>query len=126
VGSGSTPSRPHISDQALLGRLQHGDEAALGALYDRYAPLLFSLAVRVVAIAGLPTLPPERVYQLWFARPGGPPVSGGVFRVDVRGEALTVVAIPVALEPARAVAVTEEPAPGSPAPTGQHLLDRRI
>jgi anti-sigma-K factor RskA len=79
-----------------------------------------------LAIAGLPTLPPERVYQLWFARPGGPPVSGGVFRVDVRGEALTVVAIPVALEPARAVAVTEEPAPGSPAPTGQHLLDRRI
>lgn len=79
-----------------------------------------------LAIAGLPALPPERVYQLWFARPGAPPVSGGVFRVDVRGAALAVVVIPVALEPARAVAVTEEPAPGSLAPTGLHLLDRRI
>jgi hypothetical protein len=35
--------------------------------------------------------------------------------VAARGEALAV-----------AVAVTEEPAPGSPAPTGPHLLDRRI
>jgi hypothetical protein len=46
--------------------------------------------------------------------------------VDARGEALAVAVVPVALEPARAVAVTEEPAPGSPAPTGPHLLDRRI
>ena len=79
-----------------------------------------------LAIAGLPALPPERVYQLWFARPGGPPISGGVFRADARGEALAVVVVPVALEPARAIAVTEEPAPGSPAPTGPHLLDRRL
>ena len=79
-----------------------------------------------LAIAGLPALPPGRVYQLWFARPGGPPISGGAFQVDGRGEALAVVVIPVALEPARAVAVTEEPAPGSPTPTGPHLLDRRI
>jgi anti-sigma-K factor RskA len=79
-----------------------------------------------LAIAGLPALPPGRVYQLWFARPGGPPISGGVFRADTRGEALVVVVVPVALEPARAIAVTEEPAPGSPAPTGPHLLDRQL
>ena len=48
VGSGSVPSRPVVSDQTLLGRLQQGDEAAFGALYERYAPLLYSLAVRVV------------------------------------------------------------------------------
>jgi anti-sigma-K factor RskA len=79
-----------------------------------------------LAIAGLPALPPARVYQLWFARPGGPPISGGVFRADAQGEALALVVIPVALEPARAIAVTEEPAPGSPAPTGPHLLDRLL
>ena len=78
-----------------------------------------------LAIAGLPLLPAGRVYQLWFARPGEPPISGGVFHVDDRGKALAVVVIPVTLEPARAVAVTEEPAPGSLAPTGPHLLDRR-
>ena len=79
-----------------------------------------------LAIAGLPALPPGRVYQVWFARAAGAPLSGGVFHVDGRGEALVVVVIPVALEAGRAVAVTEEPAPGSPAPTGPHLLDRRI
>jgi hypothetical protein len=68
-----------------------------------------------LAITGLPKLAPGRVYQLWFARTGAAPISGGVFGVDARGEAL-----------ARAVAVTEEPAPGSPEPTGPHLLDRRI
>jgi RNA polymerase sigma-70 factor (ECF subfamily) len=48
VRSVSPSSGQVISDQALLGRLQQGDEAALGALYDRYAPLLYSLAFRVV------------------------------------------------------------------------------
>jgi anti-sigma-K factor RskA len=37
-----------------------------------------------LAIAGLPALPPGRVYQLWFARGAGAPLSGGVFRVDRR------------------------------------------
>jgi hypothetical protein len=78
VGTGFAPSGPAISDQTLLGRLQRGDEAALGALYERYAPLLYALAVRVVGDRQL------------------------------------------------AQEVTEEPAPGSPAPTGPHLLDRRI
>ena len=39
VGSGSATFGPAISDLALLGRLRQGDEAALGALYERYAPL---------------------------------------------------------------------------------------
>ena len=48
VESGFVPSGSAISDQVLLGRLQEGDETALGALYERHAPLLYSLAVRVV------------------------------------------------------------------------------
>jgi hypothetical protein len=63
--------------------------------------------------------------QLWFARPGGPPISGGVFHVNDPGAALAVVVVPVTLEPVRAVAVTEDPDPGSLVPTGPHLLDRR-
>jgi hypothetical protein len=39
---------PAVSDQALLGRLQEGDEAALAVLYERYAAVLYSLALRVV------------------------------------------------------------------------------
>jgi anti-sigma-K factor RskA len=79
-----------------------------------------------LVIAGLAPLPPERTYQLWFARPGQPTVTGGAFRVDGRGETVAPVAIPAPLDEVRAIAVTEEPVPGSPAPTGQHLLDARL
>ena len=48
VGSVVAPSEEDTSDQTLLGRLQQGDEVALGVLYERYAPLLYSLAIRVV------------------------------------------------------------------------------
>jgi len=76
-----------------------------------------------LALAGLPPLPPDRVYQLWFARPGHPTLTGGAFRVDERGQAVAAVSIPAPLADVTAVAVTEEPSPGSPGPTGVHLLD---
>lgn len=76
-----------------------------------------------LAITGLAPLPPDRVYQLWFARPGQPTVTGGAFRVDARGRAVVAVVIPAPLDDVRAIAVTEEPAPASPRPTGPHLLD---
>jgi anti-sigma-K factor RskA len=79
-----------------------------------------------LVIAGLPPLPPDRTYQLWFARPGQPTVTGGAFLVDGRGEGIATVTIPAPLDQVRAIAVTEEPAPGSPAPTGEHLLDARL
>jgi anti-sigma-K factor RskA len=78
-----------------------------------------------LAVAGLPSLGPERVYQLWFARPGEAPVSGGPFGVNGRGEAIAAVTVPLPLAEVRAIAITEEPAPGVQAPTGKHLLDRR-
>ena len=44
----TAPSGPAVSDQTLLGRLQGGDEAALAALYERYASVLYALALRVI------------------------------------------------------------------------------
>jgi anti-sigma-K factor RskA len=76
-----------------------------------------------LAVAGLPPLPSGRVYQLWFARPGEPTVSGAAFRVDAEGGAVTPVRLPAALGAVSAIAVTEEAAPASPRPTGPHLLD---
>jgi anti-sigma-K factor RskA len=76
-----------------------------------------------LALVGLPSLPPDRVYQLWFARPGQPTVTGGAFRVNARGQTVAAVIIPAPLDEVRAIAVTEEPAPASPSPTGKHLLD---
>jgi anti-sigma-K factor RskA len=79
-----------------------------------------------LAVAGLPALGSDRVYQLWFARAGEAPISGGPFTVNPRGEAIVPVAVPLPLAEVRAIAITEEPAPGVRAPTGKHLLDRRV
>ncbi len=78
-----------------------------------------------LAIAGLRVLPRDRVYQLWFLRAGRPAVSGATFGVNAHGRAWVKAAVPASLDEVRAIAVTEEPAPGSPAPTGSHLLDAR-
>ena len=78
-----------------------------------------------LATAGLGPLAAERTYQLWFVRPGAPTVAGGTFRVDSRGRAWATITVPFSLDDARVIAVTEEPAPGSAAPTGRYLLEAR-
>jgi len=78
-----------------------------------------------LATAGLGPLAAERTYQLWFVRPGAPTAAGGTFRVDSRGRAWATITVPISLDDARVIAVTEEPAPGSAAPTGRYLLEAR-
>lgn len=76
-------------------------------------------------VSNLPPLPPDRVYQLWFARPGQPTETGGAFRVDAQGKAVAQVTVPVPLDDVSAIAVTEEAAPGVQRPTTKHLLDAK-
>lgn len=76
-----------------------------------------------LAIAGLSPLPRERTYQLWFIRAGASSISGATFTVGPLGRAWVKAAVPASLDDVRAIAITEEPAPGSAAPTGRHLLD---
>jgi anti-sigma-K factor RskA len=77
----------------------------------------------VLAIRGLPPLPTDRTYQLWFAQPDNPTRTGGAFLVNAQGEALVEITVPYPLGVITAIAVTEEPAPRSESPTGAHLLD---
>jgi anti-sigma-K factor RskA len=76
-----------------------------------------------LAVSGLAALPRERTYQLWFVRRDAPAVSGATFHVDHSGRAWAKVTVPAPLDDVRAIAVTEEPAPGSATPTGAHVLD---
>jgi hypothetical protein len=76
-----------------------------------------------LAVSGLMPLPRERIYQLWFMRAASPAVSGATFGVDPHGRAWVKVAVPASLDDVRAIAITEEPAPGGSCPTGKHLLD---
>jgi anti-sigma-K factor RskA len=69
----------------------------------------------------LPPLAADRVYQLWVIAGDNAPVSASVFRVDANGYALLTLPDD-AIVPAVTLAVTAEPAPGSPGPTGDILI----
>ena len=70
-------------------------------------------------VSGLPPAPKGKTYELW-AIAGGKPIAAGVFAVDVVGRASLPVK-PVG-GPVEVFAVTLEPAPGVPAPTGPMYL----
>ena len=67
---------------------------------------------------GMPDPGEDQTLQLWLVH-DGTPVPAGVFRPDGRGTAVAPVAGTV--RGAEVVAVTLEPAGGSPAPTGEVL-----
>ena len=65
--SGAPSSRLSAEDDAeLLRRMAAGDEAALGALYDRWSPLVHSVVLRVVNDADdAEELVEETFWQAW-------------------------------------------------------------
>ena len=99
----------------LTGTRQAKASARLFAAVDGHSGHL--------AVSGLTPLPAGRVYQLWFLRKAAPPASAATFTVDADGRAWVTVSVPGPLDDTRAIVVTEEPAPASPAPTGPRLLE---
>lgn len=79
----------------------------------------------VLVASGLQPLPPDRAYQVWFLR-GGQPTPNAVFHVARGGHGRQVVHAPGHLSDFEVVAVTPEPASGSPAPTGPIVLAGEI
>jgi anti-sigma-K factor RskA len=80
---------------------------------------------RGVVLTGenLPSLPPGRIYQLWFVPPGArAPVSAGLIRPDDTGRLTAVLNTPADVPEPAALAVTIEPEGGVPAPTGAMYL----
>jgi anti-sigma-K factor RskA len=75
-----------------------------------------------VLMAQLPRLAPGRVYQLWRIQGTNAPASAGIFTVDQQGFASAL--LPVGQQPrsGETVAVTDEPAGGSPGPTSDPLI----
>ena len=69
----------------------------------------------------LPQLDPTRVYQLWVLR-GGQPYSVGVFRVGASGAASVTMQMPANAPGVDTLAVSVEPDPGVPAPTGPIVM----
>jgi anti-sigma-K factor RskA len=76
----------------------------------------------LVYITGLPQVPADRTYQLWFVPQNANPVSAEVFNTNGDGSAMLEIALPAAAVGFKAAAVTPEPAGGLPQPTGAFAL----
>lgn len=87
--------------------------------------VLRDAAGNLVLIAILPPSAANQVYQLWLIENDAAPVSGGVFTVDAGSYGV----VPLPAESARrgiTLAITAEPAPGSPGPTSAILISGRL
>jgi anti-sigma-K factor RskA len=65
----------------------------------------------------MPTMPAVRTLQLWFMPKTGKPMSVAIFRPDTMGQIALVAPVHMPVNEIAALAVTEEPAGGSPQPT---------
>jgi RNA polymerase sigma-70 factor, ECF subfamily len=79
--SGTLPSRSARTDgdAVLMRRIADGDETALAAVYDRYAGLVYSVALRVLRSADLAEEVSQDIfYQLWRTAPAFDPTRGSL------------------------------------------------
>lgn len=65
----------------------------------------------------MPSMPPARTLQLWFVPKSGKPMSVAIFHPDAGGQIALVAPVNMPLNEIAALAVTDEPAGGSPQPT---------
>ena len=75
----------------------------------------------VVAFANLPATDGGRVYQLWVIPPGGSPIDAGLLDLQPDGRALALARAGTS-QRVGTVAITLEPAGGSPVPTLSNMI----
>lgn len=75
----------------------------------------------VVAFANLPATQTGQVYQLWVIPPGGTPIDAGLLELQPDGRALALATSGTSLQ-VGTVAITLEPAGGSPVPTLSNMI----
>ncbi len=79
----------------------------------------------VLIAANLPSIPSGRTFQMWVIPQSGAPIPAGTFRAGAQGSVVYVRSGPVP-PAAAAVAVTIEPAGGSPQPTTTPFIVSRL
>ncbi|HMO58998.1 MAG TPA: anti-sigma factor [Roseiflexaceae bacterium] len=84
--------------------------------------VLSAPAGATLLIANLPPQQPDRVYQLWRIVGDEAPISAATFTVDAHGYGFVTIAGDQRPPPGATLAVTDEPAPGSPGPTTPILI----
>jgi hypothetical protein len=71
----------------------------------------------VLAADKMPEMPSGRTLQLWVVPRKGEPISVGIFRPNASGQVLMVMPPADSMTVAKALAISDEPAGGSPQPT---------
>jgi anti-sigma-K factor RskA len=114
----------------VVGQLQESDDVRVLAMTgsenapDAVGQLIMAPDREQAGLvaSGLPILERGHCYQLWFVHDDGTRSSGGIFWEEPDGSAITLVTVPGDLSHFRWFGVTEEPYPGSAAPTGPSVL----
>jgi anti-sigma-K factor RskA len=105
-----------LNSYALQGSGEAGEaEGRLVGMSDEDAMLI---------VADLPELPEDQTYEIWAIKDGDP-VSCGIFKPE-NGSSMSVAQLEESLEGAELVAITVEPAGGSPQPTSDILLSGEL
>jgi anti-sigma-K factor RskA len=84
-----------------------------------------TLNVALLYARSFPTLPPDQAYQLWMTA-DGVRESGGLFSVDESGAGVLIFPVTRPLDQLDSMGITNEPAEGSPGPTGSAVVRRRF
>ncbi|MBI5305536.1 MAG: anti-sigma factor [Chloroflexi bacterium] len=92
-----------------------------GRLYGKSDQVTFAMVVH-----GLPASKPGKVYQLWLIEVSGDRTSGGTFTVGEDGYGWLSIHSPKPLGDYQGIGVTEEPAGGSPKPTGPKVMGTNL
>ncbi|MGH2864552.1 MAG: anti-sigma factor domain-containing protein [Solirubrobacteraceae bacterium] len=103
-----------------------GGGSATTHVFHAQAPAGAEVLLRVsddrgqLEISGMPQTPPQRIYEVWIKRAGGPQPTDALFTVTSKGDATVVV--PTSLKGATAVMVTAEPLGGTNVPTSAPVI----
>ena len=117
-----------LSEKEAMIQAMGGPDVKVVALVDKSAPqplgrMFWNRTTNdwMMVTYGLPAPKPGKTYQVWLVTDKGK-ISAGTFRPDSQGRTVMHANYALARDALRAVAITEEPDGGVPAPTGPMVV----